>query len=480
VSTNTAISWTDATWSPVTGCTKVSDGCTHCYIDRTPPFRMQHRRFNGTEPGATTGVKLHSERLHIPLKWRKPRRIFVCSLADLFQDEVPDQFIAEVFAAMALAPQHTFQCLTKRHARMRSLLNSLDFQHMVAKAIDARAVEVDHDAAERWAPIAGFEHYQASSHGRIRGASGFLKPHINPQTGRDAVTLWANNTPKVLPVHRLVLLAHQPDAPAGAEACHRNGDKRDNRLANLRWGTRSENQREKVRHGSRGGPQKLTPDQVEAIRLQRKAGLTQQAIADEFGISRSLVSMIESGRVWGAPDIVWPLPNVWVGVSVENQKWADIRIPALLDTPAAVRWISAEPLLGPVVLAPGWLTQLRSLRPGLDWCVVGGESGSGARPMHPDWARSLRDQCLAAGVPFHFKQHGQHAPVHDKPAHGDLWLAVDGATADWHHGDGHIRVGDGDHLWPGSRTALVRRARSKHDAGRVLDGQTWDQYPEAS
>src|SRR5262249_61051875 len=114
------------------------------------------------------------------------------------------------------------------------------------------------------------------------------------------------------------------------------------------------------------------------------------------------------------------LPNVWLGVSLEDQKTADDRIPLLLETPAAVRWISAEPLLGPIDLSKEYLTALLGKYPFkhysgprttiahlLDWVVVGGESGPKARPMHPDWGRSLRDQCVAAGVPFFFKQWGE-------------------------------------------------------------------------
>jgi protein gp37 len=112
-------------------------------------------------------------------------------------------------------------------------------------------------------------------------------------------------------------------------------------------------------------------------------------------------------------DRPFPLPNVWLGVSVEDQPRADERIQVLLDTPAAVRWISAEPLLGEIELS-AWLewagldTNLGLSNPGLDWVVAGGESGPNARPMHPDWARSLRDQCAAAGVPFLFKQWGTY------------------------------------------------------------------------
>lgn len=122
-----------------------------------------------------------------------------------------------------------------------------------------------------------------------------------------------------------------------------------------------------------------------------------------------------------------PLPNVWLGVSVEDQRRADERIPDLLETPAAIRFISAEPLLGPVDLEhieyyPGFLKNALTGKeqgghcpdgPGLDWVIVGGESGPNARPMHPEWARSLRDQCADAGVPFHFKQWGNWHPSRD-------------------------------------------------------------------
>lgn len=101
---------------------------------------------------------------------------------------------------------------------------------------------------------------------------------------------------------------------------------------------------------------------------------------------------------------VWPLPNVWLGVSVEDQRYADLRISHLLATPAAVRFLSIEPLLSPVDITP-WIETGHD-RGGIDWVIVGGESGPGARPMRPDWVRALRDQCDTAGVPFFFKQAG--------------------------------------------------------------------------
>jgi protein gp37 len=286
VSDNSGIEWTDATWNPVTGCTKVSPGCDHCYAE------TMYERFNGKGSFAT--VTMHPDRLDKPIRWRKPRKVFVNSMSDLFHDDVTDTFIAQVFAIMALAPRHTFQVLTKRHARMRSLLGTDSFRQSV--------------------------------------------------------------------LHK----AHT-----------------------LKWGY--------------------------DIDLQ----------------------------VWS-----WPLRNVCLGVSAEDQKWADIRIPALLDTPAAVRWISAEPLLGPIDLTRMGPRQFADalrqstdqdtniVRRGLDWVVVGGESGPGARPMGPEWARSLRDQCTSAGVPFLFKQWGAH------DAEGK-------------------RVGKGE-------------------AGRLLDGRTWDGYPEVA
>lgn len=315
MSDKTRIEWTDATWNPVTGCTKVSEGCDHCYAET-----IAHR-FAGT-PAYPNGfaVTLRPERLDQPLRWQRPRRIFVNSMSDLFHADVPDEFIARVFAVMALAPQHTFQVLTKRPGRMRSLLSSAEFRRGVRLAV--------------------FE-----------------------------------------------------------------------------------------------------------------SGLVDEVIA--FGSE------------------MFPLPNVWLGTSVESQKWADVRIPQLLGTPAAVRFLSCEPLLGPVDLVPS----LRAWAGGdavqinhhLHWVIVGGESGPHARPMHPDWARSLRDQCVSAGVAYHFKQWGEWTPLFDGrelryPLRGSrlaVNLAADGRAArDGHPGEPMIRLG-------------------KKAAGRELDGRTWDEYPEA-
>ena len=182
-------------------------------------------------------------------------------------------------------------------------------------------------------------------------------------------------------------------------------------------------------------------------------------------------------------DMPWPLPNVWLGTSVEDQRRADERIPHLLATPAAVRFISAEPLLGPLSIEH-YLSEIEAgvdlsaevgggsykwVWPGLDWVIVGGESGPGARPMHPDWARALRDQCQAAGVSFFFKQWGAFAPTH-LATPSEL---VDARRALILSPDGRQTSG----LMPYPPDAWVVEKIGKRAAGRVLDGRTWDEVP---
>lgn len=196
----------------------------------------------------------------------------------------------------------------------------------------------------------------------------------------------------------------------------------------------------------------------------------------------------------------WPLPNVWLGVSVEDQTRADERIPALLDTPAAVRFVSAEPLLGPVDLTPdlypvtvkrsGSIGPPRLFHPALDWVIVGGESGPKARPMHPDWARSLRDQCVSAGVPFFFKQWGEWLPIGQNGF--NHWSAVTPRDSKGiGRGNAHFNDSMG-----GPETNIIKNRPTKYvltpqqysgwqcccvgtkAAGNLLDGVEWQQMPE--
>lgn len=188
--------------------------------------------------------------------------------------------------------------------------------------------------------------------------------------------------------------------------------------------------------------------------------------------------------------LAWPLPNVWLGATIVNQEEADRDIRKLLATPAAKRFLSMEPLLGPVnltdvpmpesghghhefspIITGNALKRANSSKPKIDWVIVGGESGPGARPMHPGWARSLRDQCEAANVPYMFKQWGEWAP-HQAVAGGNEGADLRSGRVRYLQGDGrepdgHFRKGD---------AAVVRAGKAA--AGRLLDGRTWDGVPE--
>jgi protein gp37 len=239
MSDKSSIEWTEATWNPVTGCDRVSEGCDHCYA-QTLAKRLKamgnpryQRDGDPRTSGPGFGVTLHHDQLSLPMRWKQPKTVFVNSMSDLFHDDVPDEFIEEVFIVMRDTPHHTYQLLTKRPGRMASVATRL---------------------------------------------------------ASDASSLVRN-------------------------------------------------------------------------------------------------------------------PNVWLGTSVESQKWARVRVPQLLRTPSAVRFLSCEPLLGPLDLT-GWLSATERI----DWVIVGGESGPGARPMDAEWVRSLRDQCSRASVPFFFKQWGGRTP----------------------------------------------------------------------
>jgi protein gp37 len=182
----------------------------------------------------------------------------------------------------------------------------------------------------------------------------------------------------------------------------------------------------------------------------------------------------------------WPdvFPNVWLGVTAENQQRADERIPILLQIPAAVRFVSVEPMLGPVDLTQidiggnvwinsltgdcksyhpyGGMWKINESKNKLDWVICGGETGPGARPMHPEWARSLRDQCQAAGTPFFFKQWGKYISISQMPE--DTYRAWDihhGTEVGWEHDKPVWKVG-------------------KKFAGRLLDGREHNEYPEVT
>jgi protein gp37 len=352
MSDHTHIEWCDATWNPITGCSVVSAGCKHCYAMRLAGTRLRHHpsragltRPTSAGPVWTGQVRFNEDWLDQPLRWKKPRRIFVCAHGDLFHESVPDEWIDRVFAVMALAPQHTFQVLTKRPRRMLDWFRRNPYKHILR--------------------------------------------------------------------------------------------------------------------------------QVDAVRDSRP---------NLIGIGVS------------DPNII-PWRQVWIGVSVEDQATADERIPRLLQTPAAVRFVSAEPLLGPVRLPFARIGEWNSLArehgqehaaTALDWIIAGGESGPGARPAHPDWFRSLRDQCRAADVPFFFKQWGEWAPVGPLYSNDDTDEHMAALDTDpdergrdyWitRSGVGWRPQFDGQ---PPPGCFAMRRA-GKRAAGRLLDGRVWDQSPRSA
>lgn len=351
----TNIEWADKVWNPIIGCTYASPGCTNCYAVDQAWIRSHHPnprisgKFAGTVAKTEKGkrhwtgqINFDEAALLAPLRWKKPQRIFVNSMSDLFHEGVTDEQRDRIFAVMALCPQHQFQVLTKRADRMREYMTGR-FTRRVARVIIDWLID------------------------------GTIKHDKN----------W--------PVYTV-------------------------------------------------------------------------------------------GNLDDPEDIIIPrtLPNVWLGVSVENQQTADERIPHLLATPAAVRWISAEPLLGPVDLSE-WLIcpnardglsmdpstgayeccrncDWTGLLGGLDWVVTGGETGPNSRPTHPDNIRSLRDQCAAGGVPFNLKQWGD-------------WWPLDQAEREWDLPRGAARD-----LFT-CRTTEDHAKIGKKRAGRLLDGVLHDAYP---
>lgn len=264
MSANSKIEWTDATWNPITGCTPVSAGCQNCYAKvMAERFPVTHAGRDVMYDGYSGGyedcgaipfsiLKYHSERLEQPLHWRKPRRIFICSMGDLFHDDVKGEMLRNIFAVIQQCPKHTFIILTKRPENMRQ------------------------------------------------------------------------------------------------------------------W---------------------------------------QKAVAE--------------CRSWPANEPVWP--NVWFGVSVENQAIADERIPILLDIPAAVRFVSVEPILERVCLyhsmCIGVSDRQRKNQQSfveatrLDWVVCGAETGAKKRPCDDDWINGVRKDCLEMGIPFFGKKDSNGNPI---------------------------------------------------------------------
>ena len=204
--------------------------------------------------------------------------------------------------------------------------------------------------------------------------------------------------------------------------------------------------------------------------------LADVSLGEEAGCS---IGNAFHGHLFPQHNVGWPMRNLWLGTTIWDQESADRAVPILLSTPAGKRFVSIEPMLGPVVLRQpsvgGGITSAlapdSTVLPRLDWVICGGETGPGARPMHPDWPRSLRDQCQAAGVPFFFKQWGEWGTLEGSGAGGNTPVCywdetIVGTQPGWQSG-----------ISSGGQAHMVRLGKSK--AGRVLDGRTWEEVPNA-
>lgn len=427
-----AISWTDATWNCITGCTKVSQGCKACYMFREYP-RLARMGVRGYKGGSPEMVRCWPDKLDVPLRWKRPRKVFVVSMGDPFHKDVPDAFIDKIMAVMAMSDWHSYQLLTKRPERMRDYLSDSGLAFRIQRATDCILVDrAMRGVEEEWRQVIGFEgHYEVSNFGRLRSKTGrVLSPREHSQ-GYASVALSKYGEVTECLVHNLVLTAFDYPRAEGVETRHRNQDKRDNRIANLSWGTRTQNMDDASRHGTAGKWMKsrgtLTTEQVREIRSRRAKGEKLDDIAEAVGSNRKQVCGVALGKLYVEADLKLPLPQLWLGVSVEDQKTADERIPLLLQTPAAVRFVSLEPMLGPVDLGT-WLP----IHPyhfsdcycakcadnritlgvddgntrWLDLVILGGESGPEARPFNSEWARNMVAQCKAAEVSCYVKQLG--------------------------------------------------------------------------
>lgn len=353
----TGISWTEATWNPTVGCTIVSPGCTNCYAMAMAarlaamggPAGAKYRHLTAeskTGPVWNGDFRVDYASLDQPLRWRRPRMVFVNSMSDVFHEGATDSELDILFGIMLAANHHTYQVLTKRADRMKAwvdgLLDRTRHQYTVP-ALISRAANL---LAQR-----GHE--------------------------RPAGDLWSAA----------------------------------NRLARTRW----------------------------------------------------------------------PAPHIWLGVSTEDQKRADERVPLLTATQAAVRFVSAEPLLGGIDF--GAINTADGLAPALaylDWIIVGGESASTKsmtpRPMHLDWARSIRDQCRRSGTHFFFKQHGHFRQVADLDVddpHGRRCdtIRTSNPTGRW------LNLAGG-HGFHGDRVVYIVPV-GKKAAGDLLDGVQHHEFPGA-
>ncbi len=476
MSDKSGIEWTDASWTPILAmvatpagprmgwhCEHVSEGCRNCYSEAMnrrlgtgedfKPGNLKHQNSNGDWRGDVS-IFLDEKMLTQPLRWRKPRKIFVCSMTDLFADFVPDAWIDRVFAVMALAPWHTFQVLTKRSARMREWFERIAKQDSHG-SLDQAVMSMGKENHAKWE--GSLEHWPlpkvwlgVSAEDQSRADE-----RIPDLLATPAAVRFVSAEPLLSGIDfRRWMPAEVREHVAGAINLP-SSDRLPSALL-----------------GSGGVPSNKPTEALQPFDDRAVGAVNRQART--VGASGASAPVEISFPVEQASEVS--------ALGIGRRERDRLRQAARADETA----LDASPLdpalnrgarntrevadFGDGLSASvegGQIERIHRLEPSIDWLIVGGESGPGARPMHPDWARSIRDQCAAAGVPFFFKQWGEWEPGHPV---GEVL----GSDGDLHQepGDGIVWAGRGD------RAAIPLRRVGKRRAGRLLDGRAHDEMPQ--
>lgn len=443
MSDGTGIEWTDATWNPIRGCSRVSEGCRNCYAESManrysgPGLPYEGLAANGKWTGEVRVVETHIED---PLRWKKPRKIFVNSMSDLFHDGLRDEDIAEVFGVMALANQHIFQVLTKRPKRMSKLLNDVMFWARVEGVAQRR----EHERTGEDPSLS------LAVHGPLPNV--WLGVSVENQASADERIPWLLGTPAAVRFLSCEPLLGPVDLTGwGNDAPARDYDSAPTTWKEYTW-----------------------PDWVPAE--QRKQ--IESFWSESWG---------GGPRAWLRDHVIQQVPatgarGIW---TVRDSNWAEVNKMATVG--ASGRYLHSWNNMGRIITddgrtitasggsGSGWLNRWRT-RDGryaskLHWVIAGGESGPGARPMHRQWASSLRDQCAAAGVPYFFKQNGEWLDCGPKEdLEGSGYKPKDPAER-W------VNLAGG-HGYHGEQVRLMKRV-GKKAAGSLLDGAEHKSFPGA-
>lgn len=526
---DTSIEWADKTWSPIIGCDRVSPGCDRCYAITTARIREGHPHpgvaaaFAGTTTRTDAGIdwsgkiNLLEDRLTQPFSWKKPAKVFVNSMSDLFHKDVPDAFIARVFAVMARTPQHTFQILTKRHGRMRSLLggdHAAGLQRLLEASSDEDTARALYDAPwplpnvwlgvsvenQQWADL------RIPALLETPAAVRFLS--CEPLLGPIDLQRWLP-AEQVNSLRSLVPLDDQVRGQCGEQRDH-VGCAADGPVAHRLPAVALDAGVVPSNASAQGG-------------LEPGDDLRRSAVDGHSGAAASCGTPAPVDVPFAIEHPSDVAEGPWIGGHANALRGSPPALPterhaSCLQTPPDGRSASTQPigeLLNslPAGVGGGDLVgrecdcgRLHAPHsPTIDWVIVGGESGSSARPMHPDWARSLRDQCAQAGVPFFFKQFGEWGPAQYRVPVCDPKLGWQGTDEELAAAKGnseargatHVHTGNwwmdggerryeiheiGHKPWSLERVGLpdgaaaIRRWGRKR-AGRELDGRTHDDYP---